>query len=836
MKLLRYLRLSNLRFGFKLMLLSLCIILCFALLVPFYITPKFGQVVEDETVKKLERLVDVPYSIALKHYKAYENGDQSEGEAKAKALDEIGALRYSGAEYFWVLDLESVMLMHPESPELIGTDVSYLQDVDGVRIVDQLIEKVKDKGFGVISYKWKRTGSDEESTKISYVKGFDKWDWAISTGIYADDVHAIQVAVANQMRNVLIPTIFVIFIIAQIFSYFISAPIRTLNKAAVSVASGDFDVDINTGSLDEIGDLSRTFDSIIRSIGHVNHEIKSLDDQFRAGKLLSRASTQNLEGQWKETLGGMNNVTDTLVRFVRDMPAIFMTIDKDFNIEYINNAGLGALNMTLDHVKGKKCYNLIKTGDCNTENCACGRAMREGSPANSETIAHPQNEDLHIAYEGNPLLDKSGNIIGAFEFVINQTEIKTTLAKTVKQTEYQTNEVNKLIDTLSDLSSGKLDVSISREDTDDDTKEIGENFERIYGSLGEVTHSIQSYINEITDILACMSAKDLNVYIDRDYLGDFNAMRTSINTILETYSTVLSEFASSALQVTAGANQVSTAAQDLSQGSTEQAGSIQEITATMSRIADKTQENAERAKRAHVLSSDVEATAQQGTNQMGSMLEAMDAINQASENISDIIKVIDAIAFQTNILALNAAVEAARAGEHGKGFAVVAGEVRDLAARSASAAKKTTDLIQNSMVKVRSGMEIAHETSSALSKIMTGTSDTAHILKEIADASHDQASQIHQINEGVNQISIVTQGNAANSEESAATSEEMTAQSEALSDMISAFQLLDKNTASNHHTKSLRLSMDVQKMGERVLTKEYGVESIALDDEDFGKY
>lgn len=836
MKLWKFVRLSNYKFSFKLMALSLCIILCFTLLILFYIAPKFGEVVESQTVGKLESVVDLPYSIALKYYKAYENGDMSEVEAKTRALEDIGALRYSDSEYFWVNDMESTMLMHPANPELVGQDVSYLEDEDGVKILKVLTEKVRDKGYGVVNYKWIRPGTNASSTKISYVKGFDKWDWVIGTGIYADDIEIIQSTVTTQVQTFVIPVILFIFLISQLFSHFITSPIRALNKAAARVADGDFKVEINAEPLDEIGDLSRTFKSIIASIQSVNHEMKQLDEDFRAGKLLNRAQDEHLTGEWQATLGGVNNVTDTLVRFIQDMPAIFMTIDKEFNVEYINNAGLGALNMSQDMVQGKKCYNLIKTEDCNTGNCACGRAIREGCTANSETIARPQGEDIHIAYEGNPLLDKSGKIIGAFEFVMNQTDIKMALEKTSKQSDYQMKEVDKLIGNLQALSKGNLSIYVTTEEADADTREIEANFNRIYSSLRDVTDNIKSYISEVSDILACMSAKDLNVYIDRDYLGDFNEMKTSINNILETFSSVLDEFGSSALQVTEGANQVAHAAQDLSQGSTEQAGSIQEITASMSRVADQTKDNAERANQAHILSSDVESTAQLGTNQMANMLEAMDDINIASESISDIIKVIDDIAFQTNILALNAAVEAARAGDHGKGFAVVAGEVRDLAARSASAAKKTTDLIQNSMKKVRSGMEIAHDTSSALSKIMTGTSDTAHILKEIADASNDQAAQIYQIDEGINQISIVTQGNAANSEQSAAASEEMTAQSEALAEMIGAFKLLDKSTASNHHNKSMRLSMDLQKMEDKKLTKEYGVERIDLDDEDFGKY
>ncbi len=172
--------------------------------------------------------------------------------------------------------------------------------------------------------------------------------------------------------------------------------------------------------------------------------------------------------------------------------------------------------------------------------------------------------------------------------------------------------------------------------------------------------------------------------------------------------------------------------------------------------------------------------AETGNERMRDMVVAMEEINESSESISRIIKVIDEIAFQTNILALNAAVEAARAGQHGKGFAVVAEEVRNLAARSANAAKETTDMIESSIDKSNSGTQLVAETSKALADILAGVDETASIVAQIATASSEQASVIAEINEGVNQISIVTQSNTATAEESAASSEEMSAQAQTL--------------------------------------------------------
>ncbi|MCL1807426.1 MAG: methyl-accepting chemotaxis protein [Oscillospiraceae bacterium] len=306
--------------------------------------------------------------------------------------------------------------------------------------------------------------------------------------------------------------------------------------------------------------------------------------------------------------------------------------------------------------------------------------------------------------------------------------------------------------------------------------------------IGAISKLI-AHVSHISGELELVAKGDLTTQVE--FLSNEDVMGMALQHMVDNLNKLFGEINSSTSQVSSGSKQIADGAQILAQGSTQQASAVEELSSEVKQIAEQTQQNSEMANKAAGLGNTIKAKAETGSRQMDEMMEAVRDINQASQSISKVIKAIDDIAFQTNILALNAAVEAARAGQHGKGFAVVAEEVRNLASKSADAAKETGVMIQNSVEKAELGTRIAESTSASLTEIVAGINESSQIVNQIASSSESQSAGIAQINSGIDQVAQVVQQNSATAEESAAAAEEMSGQSATLEDLVAQFKLKD---------------------------------------------
>ena len=333
----------------------------------------------------------------------------------------------------------------------------------------------------------------------------------------------------------------------------------------------------------------------------------------------------------------------------------------------------------------------------------------------------------------------------------------------IKPLMYITKICNKIAD--GDLSSTIDKRYLTREETGQLCMSTQKTLARLNGYI--------SYINEITEVLNKMAIGDFRIKLKNDYAGEFSGIKSALLKISASLGNSLSNINSSAAQVQNGSSQVSDSAQSLAQGASEQAGTIEKLSSSINDISKKIYENSTLLGQASGNVQKASDGVDESNAEMAKMLEAMENISTSSSEIKKIIKVINDIAFQTNILALNAAVEAARAGEAGKGFSVVADEVRNLASKSASAAKQTGELIEKSAASVSAGSDIARETAEKLKNVAEKTRQAKNMIKDVDTASQSQVETIKQINKGIGQISSIVQTNSAAAEENASSSEEL---------------------------------------------------------------
>lgn len=561
-----------------------------------------------------------------------------------------------------------------------------------------------------------------------------------------------------------------------------------------------------------------------RYIVYADREI-ALSDSFTYFNQI-RTNTRNLIGIYKDDASKQQetiDLIDTEFKQIREKFDVFKVYLDDYNSDIQN--GFNELVNCID--KYEQSTDLI----ISYSNAKDYEAADNEIETNSMVISSEANDVFEgviasmvkEADEESENIDSHVKTLAFSLIVICIVCIIIMLVLCFSITRTITIPVAKLSEAARKLAIGDVNVDCEKIHDDD---------------LGELMDAFDHMTDTIKDqaaIADAISKGDLTVDVtprsDKDLLGK------ALQRLVDNNNKALGSVQESTMQVTIGAEQVANASQALAQGSTEQASALQQVTASINEIAEKTKKNASEATTANDLVKTVKNMAEDGNGQMKSLTGAMNDINDSSETISKIIKTIDDIAFQTNILALNAAVEAARAGVHGKGFAVVAEEVRNLAAKCGSAASETAEMIEDSIRKVGNGRQLASETAEALDKIVASIEEVAGIINNIAISSNDQATAVSQIDQAIGQVSTVVQTNSATSEQCASASEELSNQAMNLRNQMAEYKL--KTGAGSSSTNSISITprneIPVSNYNDSYGDSSYNEQIISLDG-DFGKY
>lgn len=564
---------------------------------------------------------------------------------------------------------------------------------------------------------------------------------------------------------------------------------RDLIGAIKQIADGNALLDIPLK--DEKDEIAVVLRLISKPINNINAGISRLTNDILDGNLSTRGAEEHYDGTWKEIVHNINLLIEAFVK------PIHVTAD------YVAKISQGNIPpMITDEYKGD--FNEIK-GNLNH----CIETMNGLVKESNTLITAAERGQLDVRGDEEHFTGTWKELIHKINVLVEAVVVP----------------MREISETMQFMSHGNLDVTVKGQ--------YSGEFKSLADAVNTTISKLGMVVREISGTLGQMADGNINMEKLQVYEGSFENISISMNRILDALNNTLGEIRTAAEQVSTGSTQVADGSQLLAQGATEQASSVEQLTAAVTEVAAQTKENASNANRANSLVLQVKGSAEQGNTQMKEMLEAMTAINEASANISKVIKVIDDMAFQTNILALNAAVEAARAGQHGKGFAVVAEEVRNLAARSANAAKETTSLIEGSIEKAQRGKEIANSTAKALDEIVGGVTEAVDLIAGIAVSSNEQASGISQIDIGINQVSQVVQTNSATSEESAASSEELSGQAELLKELVEQFTLRGNSGFAGAMKKK---EMKRKREPEDDLLSMVSKPQIILSDSEFGKY
>ena len=570
-------------------------------------------------------------------------------------------------------------------------------------------------------------------------------------------------------------------------------PLNVAANYVDRISKGDLPpkiTDAYNGDFNEIkGNLNVAIDSINALVTDAGILVQAAVD----GKLATRADASKHQGDYKKIVEGVNRTLDAVIKPLNvaanyvdriskgDLPPkITDSYNGDFN-EIKNNLNLAIDNINALVVDAGVLVQAAVDGRLATRADASKhqgdyRKIVEGVNKTLDAVIGP----LNVAANYVDRISK-GDLPSKITDVYNGdfNEIKNNLNVAI-------DSINALVTDAGVLVQAAVDGKLA---TRADASKHQGDYRKIVDGVNKTLDLVVTPINETIAILTRLAEGDMTMRMTGSYKGDFDILKASMNSSLDSINNTLGEITTAVEQVAEGSLQVSQASQALSQGATEQASSLEEITSSTTEISSQTRTNTDNAMKVNSLAKGAQDNAEKGNVQMNDLVSAMKDINTSAEEIKKVVKAIDDIAFQINLLALNANVEAARAGKYGKGFAVVAEEVRNLAVRSANSVKDTTRMVDEAISNIQRGNVLVDGTAKQLNEIVGGASQVVVLAEEVATAGREQTQGLDQISLGLNQIDQVTQSNTASAEESASASEELSSQAQQVKSMLSRFKL-----------------------------------------------
>ncbi len=586
------------------------------------------------------------------------------------------------------------------------------------------------------------------------------------------------------------------------------------------------------------------------------------------GRASTRVDEKRHSGDYRTVMAGVNRTLDSLVGIIDVMPVPCLILGNDFRVLYVNQAGTALAGKTRGDIEGRPCYEAFRTLECQTDECAGCTAIRTDRSASRETTLTAGTRTLDIESSAVPIKDEQGWVIGAFETLVDRTSIKEAARKSDKIVAYQQGEAARMVKSLEILALGNLQTAIELKDGDADTRMAYEtlqsirlavrkfcdavvalgadlnelsqaalegrlssrvNVQRHSGDFATIVNGLNATldaliqpIQESASILASMAQGDLTVRVRGQYQGDHEILKTSINTVAVSLDRALGEV-SEAIASTAGASsQISSSTEEMAAGAHEQDSQAGQVVCAVEQMTRTILENAKNASMTAETARQSRLVAEQGGEAVQETLHGMRRIADvvirsartvkelgvSSNQIGEIISVIDDIADQTNLLALNAAIEAARAGEQGRGFAVVADEVRKLAERTTKATKEIAQMIkkiqadtgeavrsmEQGTAEVEQGIALADKAGISLTEIVGVSQQVTEMISRIAKASEEQSGASEQISKNVEGISAVTSETSAGIQSIARAAEDLNHLTESLHQMVIGFRVSSLKT------------------------------------------